>query len=95
MFHRCVLDGDLNANFVHDVWSNIDRLSEAKEHVILDLSRVDFVDSHGVGAVVSLIKRLGLKGLQLKVIGLHGQPLRLFLDLHLISISGVASQHFC
>jgi anti-anti-sigma factor len=95
MFHRCVLDGDLNARFVHDVWSNIDRLSEAKEDVILDLSRVDFVDSHGVGAVVSLIKRLGSKGLQLKVIGLHGQPLRLFLDLHLVPVSGTVNDRLC
>ena len=92
MFHRCVPDGDPHESFVHDVWSNIDLLSEANEDVILDLSRVDFVDSHGVGAVVSLIRRLGFKGLQLKVIGLHGQPLRLFLDLHLVPVSGVGAK---
>ncbi len=61
MFNRCVLDGDLNASFVDDVWSNIERLSEAKEDVILDLSRVDFIDSHGVGAVVALIEAAGLQ----------------------------------
>ena len=91
MFHRYVPDEDLNESFIRDVWSNIDRLLEAKKDVILDFSRVDFVDSHGVGAVVSLIKRLGFKGLQLKVVGLHGQPLRLFLDLHLVPVSGVAN----
>jgi anti-anti-sigma factor len=95
MFHRCVLDGDINASFVDDVWSNIDRLSEAEEDVVLDLSCVDFVDSQGVGAVVSLIKRLSFKGLQLKVTGLHGQPLRLFLDLHLVPVFGVANDRFC
>ena len=89
MFHSCVLDGDPNASFLHDVWSNIDQLSEAKEDIVLDLSRVDFMESHGVGAVVDLIRRLGFKGLQLKVTGLHGQPLRLFLDLHLVPVSGV------
>jgi anti-anti-sigma factor len=88
MFHRCVLDGDLNAGLLQDVWSNVEKLSEASEDVILDLSRVNFMDSHGVGAVVALMRRLGLKGLQLKVIGLHGQPLRLFLDLHLVPVSG-------
>jgi anti-anti-sigma factor len=91
MFHRCVLDGDPNASFLHDVWSNIDRLSESNEDVILDLSRVDFMESHGVGAVVELMRRLGSKGLQLKVIGLHGQPLRLFLDLHLVPVSVIAN----
>jgi len=91
MFHRCVLDGDHNAAFVGDVWSNIDHLSEAKEDVVLDFSGVDFMDSHGVGAVASLTRRLALKGLQLKIVGLHGQPLRLLLDLHLVPVSGVAS----
>ncbi len=86
MFHKCVPDGDLNESFVQDIWANVDWLSEAKEDVILDLSRVEFVDSHGAGAVASLTRRLGLKGLQLKVIGLHGQPLRLFLDLHLVPV---------
>ncbi len=91
MFHRCVLDEELNAAFVDDVWANADRLSEAKEDVVLDLSGVDFMDSHGAGAVASLTRRLGLKGLQLKVVGLHGQPLRLLLDLHLVPVSGLAS----
>ena len=95
MFNRCVLDGDLNASFVDDVWSNIERLSEAKEDVILDLSRVDFMDSHSVGAVVALMRRLASKGLQLKVIGLHGQPLRLFLDLHLVPVSGTVNDRLC
>jgi anti-anti-sigma factor len=95
MFHRCVLDGDPNASFLDDVWANVDRLSESKEDVILDLSRVDFMDSHGVGAVVALMRRLSCKGLQLKVIGLHGQPLRLFLDLHLVPVSGSANGRLC
>jgi|SRR5271165_1359938 len=94
MFHRCVIDGDLDAAFVDDVWSNIDRLSEAEVDVVLDFSGVDFMDSHGAGAVASLTRRLGLKGLQLKIAGLHGQPLRLLLDLHLVPVSGVASSRF-
>ncbi len=91
MLHRCVPDGDCNAGFVGKMWSTIDRLSEARENVVLDLSGVDFIDSHGAGALASLIRRLALKGLQLKIVGLHGQPLRLLLDLHLVSVSGVAT----
>jgi anti-anti-sigma regulatory factor len=94
MFHRYVLDGDPDAALLGDVWSNIDRLSEANEDVVLDFSGVDFMDSHGVGAVASLTRRLGLKGLQLKVVGLHGQPLRLLLDLHLVPVSAVAGNRF-
>lgn len=88
MFHKCALNGD--AAFVGDIWSNVDRLSEAKEDVVLNLSGVEFMDSLGAGAVASLTKRLGFKGLQLKIIGLHGQPLRLLLELHLVPVSGTA-----
>ena len=90
VFHRCVLDGDHSAAFVGSVWPNIDRLSEANENVVIDFSRVHFIDSHGAGAVASLIRRLNFKGFKLKIVGLHGQPLRLFLDLHLVPVSGFA-----
>ena len=89
MIRKCVSGGDLEAAFGGDLWSRIDRLAEANKDVVLDLSGVDFIDSQGVGAVVSLIRRLSQKGLQLKVTGLRGQPLQLFLDLHLIPVSGV------
>ncbi len=89
MLHRSVFEGDLNAAFDGDVWSSIDRLVESTEDVVLDLSAVTFIDSQAVGAVVCLIRRLSHNGLQLKVKGLRGQPLRLFLDLHLIPVSGM------
>ena len=92
MYHRCALNGD--AAFVDDIWSKVDRLSEAKEDVVLNLSGVEFMDSLGAGAVASLTRRLGFKGLQLKIIGLHGQPLRLLLELHLVPVSGTAGDSF-
>ncbi len=88
MFHRCLSDGDQSAAFVGNVWSDIDRLSEANENVVIDFSGVRFIDSHGAGAVATLVRRLSKKGLKLQVVGLHGQPLRLFLDLHLVPVSG-------
>lgn len=89
MIRKCVFDGDLEAAFGGDVWSRIDSLAQANKDVVLDLSGVDFIDSQGVGAIVSLIRRLSQKGLQLKVTGLRGQPLQLLLDLQLIPVSGV------
>ncbi len=86
---KCVFDGDLEAAFGGDVWSGIDRLAQANEDVVLNLSGVDFIDSQGVGAIASLLRRLSQKGLQLKIAGLRGQPLRLLLDLQLIPVSGV------
>jgi len=72
-----------------NAWSNVERLAEANEDVVLDLSRVHFIDSHGLGAVVALLRRLRSKGLNLKVAGLHGQPLNIFLTLNLIPILSV------
>jgi anti-anti-sigma regulatory factor len=89
MYHKCALSGD--AAFVDDIWSSVDRLSDAKEDVVLNFAGVEFMDSLGAGAVASLTRRLGFKGLQLKVVGLHGQPLRLLLELHLVPVSGIAS----
>ena len=41
--------------------------------VVLDLSRVSFIDSSGVGAIVYLFKRLRALGRNLELTGVHGQ----------------------
>ena len=66
--------------------SKSNSLAEAAEDVILDLSRVTFVDSTGIGALVALHKRLVARGHKLKVFGLRGQPLQLFMNLKLIPL---------
>jgi anti-anti-sigma factor len=80
------VEGDPNADYVRDLWSNIERLAQADRDVVLDLSSVTFLDSHGVGAVVTLMKRLSARGLNLKIRGLQGQPRRLLFNLHLIPV---------
>ncbi len=37
-------------------------ISEGEKHLVLDLARIDFVDSSGLGALVALLKRLGSDG---------------------------------
>jgi anti-anti-sigma regulatory factor len=51
MFHRCALNGD--AAFVDDIWSSVDRLSEAKDDVVLNLAGVEFMDSLGAEVTAS------------------------------------------
>jgi anti-sigma B factor antagonist len=80
------IDDDLDAAYVSRVRPYIDHLAQADEDVILDLSKVEFVDSSGLGALVSLHKRLISNGRKLKVVGLRGQPLQLFTNLHLIPL---------
>ena len=45
--------------------------------IVLDLSAVDFIDSSGLGAVVSCLKRLGPTG-SLAIAGAHDAVRRLF-----------------
>ena len=86
MSQKHQIDDDLDASYVSRVRPHIERLAEAGEDVILDLSKVEFVDSSGLGALVFLHKRLVSKGYKLKVVGLRGQPLQLFTNLHLVPV---------
>lgn len=43
-------------------------------HFIVDLSQVDFVDSHGVGLFVTLLKRAHANHGKLFIAGAQGQP---------------------
>ena len=53
-------------------------------HVLLiDLSRVDLIDSSGIGILVFLAKRLKTRSANLVLIGLNKQPLALFESLRL------------
>jgi anti-sigma B factor antagonist len=80
------IDDDLDASYVTRVRPQIERLAEAGEDVILDLSKVEFIDSSGLGILVFLHKRLVAKGHRLKIVGLKGQPLQLFTNLHLVPV---------
>lgn len=52
-------------------------LSGGDNRVILDLARVDFVDSSGIGALVGLLKRIGTRG-DLAITGLRPAVERAF-----------------
>jgi anti-sigma B factor antagonist len=86
MSQKHEIDEDLDAAYVSRVRPYIETLAEADEDVILDLARVEFVDSSGLGALVFLHKRLISNGHKLKVVGLRGQPLQLFTNLHLVPL---------
>ena len=80
------IDDDLDASYVAQVRPEIERLADACEDVVLDLSKVEFVDSSGLGILVFLHKRLVSGGHSLKIVGLKGQPLQLFTNLHLLPV---------
>ena len=52
-------------------------IDAGQNQIVLDLSYVDFIDSSGLGALVSCLKRLGPRG-SLAVAGATGAVSRLF-----------------
>ena len=50
------------------------QLSVDAAHIIVDLEKVEFLDSHGVGLFVSLLKRAHMNRGRLVLSGAEGQP---------------------
>lgn len=72
------IEGDFDAAAVKKHRGNIDELSQTKgQAVVLDLSRVSFMDSSGIGAVVYLFKRLRGSQRELALVGVNGEPAKL------------------
>ncbi len=76
--------GELDALTAPDLRPTVDEIAEEKpQKVILDLSALRLIDSSGVGAIVSLFKRIRAGGGQFQVIGVQGQPRSIFQVLRL------------
>lgn len=79
------LSGSLNALTAEKLRIVINELIQMKRaFIILDLSCLDLIDSSGVGALVSLFKRVQSFDGQVKFACLQGQPYDIFklLNLH-------------
>lgn len=77
------IDGSLDALAVEILRPNFDALVQNKSDVSLNLTSVPFIDSSGIGAIVFLFKRLRALDRNLKLIGVHGQPLELLKHLRI------------
>jgi anti-sigma B factor antagonist len=81
---RLMIEGELDAISVFDLRPVLDGLvTKRPKRVEVDLSRLRIVDSSGVGALVSLYKRLRAQGGEMVVSGLQNQPLAIFRLLRL------------
>lgn len=73
------IDGDMDALMVKQIRSEFEDVVNIDiGDVTLDMSRVEFIDSSGLGALVFLFKRLTASGRGLEIIGVHGQPRDMF-----------------
>jgi anti-sigma B factor antagonist len=71
---------DLDASNVGDFRRDIAPVLEAHPRVVLDLSRVRFVDSSGLGAFISCLRKLNAAGGDLKLCGMS-RPVRAVFEL--------------
>jgi len=73
------IEGELDSTTAPDLRPTLDALAaEQPTKVIVDLSSLRLIDSSGVGAIVSLFKRIRASGGQFQVSGVQGQPLSIF-----------------
>ena len=78
------LRGNLDALTATDLRPTIEELvSSRKTQVIFDLGELTLIDSSGVGAIVSLFKRVRLLGGDVKIACLSNQPKEIFRLLRL------------
>lgn len=69
---------ELEASNVDEFRSAIAPVLRAHGEVILDLSRLRFVDSSGMGAILSCLRQLSAKGGDLKLCGMAKQVRAIF-----------------
>ena len=77
------LEGDFDADIVKKLRDELEIYSTLETSIVFDLSKVKFIDSSGIGALVFLYKRLSEKQLDLIIVGINEQPEELFKMLHL------------
>jgi anti-sigma B factor antagonist len=81
---RLVIEGELDTLTASDLRKEIDNVvGGSPKRVEIDLSALRMVDSSGVGAIVSLYKRVRGQGGEVVVAGLRDQPLAIFRLLRL------------
>ena len=78
------ISGSLDALSTPELRPTIDALvAEKRPTITVDLSDLRLIDSSGVGAIVSLYKRMRALGAKVEVVGFKDQPLAIFRLLRL------------
>lgn len=79
-----ILEGRLDALTANELRPTIDRLVEKQAlKVVCHLRKLEMIDSSGVGAIVSLFKRLRKLGGDVYIAEIAGQPKEIFRLLRL------------
>ena len=71
---------DLDASNATDFKRDMAAVVDSSKRLVLDLSRLRFVDSSGLGAFISLLRKMNAKGGDLKLCGMS-KPVRAVFEL--------------
>ncbi len=87
---KIAIAGELDSVTAPEVRETFDEVAEGKPtKVVLDLTALRLIDSSGVGAIVSLFKRIRAAGGRFEVVGVQGQPRSIFRVLKLDRVFGL------
>jgi anti-sigma B factor antagonist len=85
--------GELDALSAADLRPALDELvNAARRDIVVDLSELRLIDSSGVGALVSLFKRVRAQGGSVRFSGVTAQPLVIFKLLRLDLVFNLAPE---
>lgn len=69
------LSGEMDALGCSKIRPSLEELTQQDHlHTVLDIHKISFIDSSGIGAIVFLFKRLKEQGRSMEIIGAQGQP---------------------
>lgn len=73
------LEGRLDAASAKDIKSKINELvKNSRANIVMDLAGINFIDSTGLGCMVSCLRTVSQKGGDIKVAGLQAQVRAIF-----------------
>jgi len=75
----CKVDGEIDINTAVEVKKIFDNLiKEKKEKIVINMEKVDYVDSSGLATLVELLKNFRKYGARLKLVSLSNKVKSLF-----------------
>jgi len=77
------IEADMDAPAMADLRDRFHELAQAQQNIAIDMAKVEYIDSSGIGGLVFLYKRLVSAGRQLHLVNVHGQPLHLLTHLRM------------
>ncbi len=86
------ISGEFDSLTAPEVRATFEEIAEKRPtRVVLDLMNLRLIDSSGVGAIVSLFKRVKAVDGKFEVVNLHGQPRSIFKVLRLDKVFNIGT----